>query len=68
MGEGQALPRTPGLPRRGRFPIDPSPCQMAMGEGEQLIWAGPSPLPDPRIAAARPLPNGYLPPVSPVGG
>ena len=28
-GEGQALPRTPGLPRRGRFPIDTSPFQPA---------------------------------------
>ena len=23
-GEGQALPRTPGLPRRGRFPTNAS--------------------------------------------
>ena len=32
-GEGQALPRTPGLPLRDRFPMNPCPYQIAMGEG-----------------------------------
>ncbi len=32
-GEGQALPRTPGWPRRGRFPTETSLGQAAMREG-----------------------------------
>ena len=31
-GEGQALPRTPGLPLRGGFRTETLPCPMAMGE------------------------------------
>ena len=61
LGEGQALPQTPGLPLRGRFPMDTYPCQIAMGGGEQLIWGEPSSPQPPRVAAARPLPDGYLP-------
>ena len=61
MGEGQALPPTPGLPLRGGFPTDTSPWQMAMGEGEQLIWGRAKPSPGPPIAGAQPLSNGYLP-------
>ena len=47
MGEGQALPPTPGLPLRGGFPMDTSPCQMAMGEEEQLIRGRAKPSPAP---------------------
>ena len=44
-GEGQALPRTPGLPRRGGSPMAASSCQAAAGEAEQqdLGRAWPSP-------------------------
>ena len=31
-GGNQVPPENPGLPLRGRVPIDASPCQIAMGE------------------------------------
>ena len=43
LGEGQALPRTPGLPLRGRFPMDTSPCQHGRGRrGVRAVPAGPA--------------------------
>ena len=56
-----------GLPRRGGFPTDTSPCQSAVGEGEQLVWWEPSPPEAPNCrgtAASRSIPA----PVSPGGG
>ena len=46
MGEDQALPQAPGLPRRGRFSTYASPCQISMGEGEQWSGGGLGPPPD----------------------
>ena len=64
-GEGQALPRTPGLPRRGGFPVAfqriPPPVRSRWERRRNGIGGGPSPPPDPRVAAARPLSNGHLP-------
>ena len=63
-GEGLALPRTPGLPRRGRFPIETCPCQPFRWERGEKPAPGRAKPPRPRVAAARRLPN----PGAPVSG
>ena len=57
-GEGLALPRTPGLPLRGRFPMNPCPCQPWRWERGLGGEGGSS---DPGRERRPPLPNGCLP-------
>ena len=65
LGEGQALPQTPGLPRRGRIPTDTSPCQAAAGEGEHRsrgrTWPSPGAPGCRGAAASQSLSNGHFP-------
>ena len=63
LGGNQVPPASPGLPRRGGFPTETSPCQPWRWEkGENMIWGRAWPSPNPRVAAARALlPNGCLP-------
>ena len=56
--EAAAAPRSRAC--RGR-PHPPTRSPMAMGEGDQCARGRAKPSPRPRVAAARPLPNRYLP-------
>ena len=69
-GEGERAKQSQGrfwpapgshLPWRGHFLIDTYPCQITMGEGENIARGRPWPSPGPHFAAARPTSNGCLP-------
>ena len=48
-GEGQALPRAPGLPRRDRFLMETSPVGWRWARESHLIGRRPSPSPAPAV-------------------
>ena len=67
LGEPSS-PQGPGLPRRGRFRADASSFSLRGERGRNQSGGGLGPPPEPRIAAARRLPDGYLPLPAPAGG